>query len=45
MQLSKGQSATFELKKYLNATGQLGLFVEPSWYHRATGLDAAIACN
>lgn len=45
MQLSEGQSATFELKKYLNATGQLGLFVEPSWYHRATGLDAAIACG
>jgi hypothetical protein len=45
MRLSPGQSATFKIKGQINTTGQLGLYLNPSWYVRPSGLDSTINCG
>ena len=45
MRLKSGQSASFTVKKSRNPTGNLGLFVEPTWYERSFVYDATLTCN
>lgn len=45
MRLKSGQSASFTVKKSRNPTGNLGLFVGPTWYKRAFTYDATLNCS
>jgi len=44
LRLKKGQIVSFAVKKSKNPTGNLGLFVEPSWYDRPFAYDATLHC-
>lgn len=45
MRLKPNQSSTFRIKATRNPTGELGLFVDPSWYKRGFDYDAIIRCR
>jgi len=45
MRLKKGQKASFKIAASKSPTGQLGLFVKPSWYERAFAFDATATCR
>jgi hypothetical protein len=45
MRLKRGQIASFSVKKSRNPSGQLGLFVGPTWYERAFAYDATLTCR
>lgn len=45
MGLRADQSLSFRIKASKNPTGQLGLFVDPSWYKRDFDYDATIRCR
>jgi len=45
MRLKRGQTASFTVKKSRNPTGNLGLFVGPTWYKRAFIYDATLTCS
>ncbi len=45
MRLKQGQFASFTVKKSRNPSGNLGLFVGPTWYKRAFAYDATLTCS
>jgi len=45
MRLKANQTSTFQIKASKNPTGQLGLFVDPSWYKRGFDYDATLRCR
>ncbi len=45
MRLKKGQVVSFTVKRSLNPTGNLGLFVDPVWYARKFSFDATLTCR
>jgi len=45
MRLKKGQKASFKIAASKSPTGQLGLFVKPSWYERPFAYDATATCR
>ena len=45
MRLKANQSSTFRIKASKNPTGELGLFVDPSWYKRGFDYDAVARCR
>ncbi|NQW01038.1 MAG: hypothetical protein HQ483_15135 [Rhodospirillales bacterium] len=45
MRLKGEQSSTFRIDATKNPTGQLGLFVDPSWYKRGFEYDATVRCR
>ncbi len=45
MRLKANQTSTFRIKASKNPTGQLGLFVDPSWYKRGFDYDATVRCR
>lgn len=45
MRLKANQSSKFRIKASKNPTGQLGLFVDPSWYVRDFKYDATVRCR
>jgi len=45
MRLKKGQKASFKVAASKSPTGQLGLFVKPSWYERPFAYDATATCR
>jgi hypothetical protein len=45
MRLKADQTSTFRIDANKNPTGQLGLFVDPSWYKRGFAYDATVRCR
>lgn len=45
MRLKSGQIASFTVKKSRNPSGNLGLFVGPTWYERDFTYDATLVCR
>jgi len=45
MRMKTGQHASFKVKAKYNATGQVGLFINPSWAKRPFALDATVSCR
>ena len=46
MRLAKGQVVTFrQAKQDKNYDGAIGLYIDPTWFERAAGIDAEILCK
>jgi len=45
MRMKANQIATFRVPKRKNPTGNIGLFINPSWYERPFKLDAEVSCS
>ena len=43
--LATGQKATFRVKDVATSYGEVGLWVQPSWYQRGFEYDAKIVCH
>lgn len=45
MRLKGNQTSSFRIKASKNPTGELGLFIDPSWYKRKFAYDAVARCR
>jgi hypothetical protein len=43
--LAAGQKATFRVKDVADSYGEVGLWVQPSWYQRGFKYDATVVCH
>ena len=43
--LAAGQKATFRVKDVASSYGEVGLWVQPSWYQRGFKYDATVVCH
>jgi len=45
LRMKTGQNASFKVKAEKNETGEVGLFINPSWSKRPFALDAKVSCS